>query len=116
MVRFLDDVDHPAVKANIDISHLALANAAGRSCDGCKGRRSTSTSPTATARSTATCRRAAAWSTSRRTCEEIKALGIDDATVSIELEYSPEPDKIVEWVREAYGSTAALMREAGLRG
>jgi len=34
----------------------------------------------------------------------------------VELEYSPEPDKIVEWVREAYGSTAALMRGAGLRG
>ncbi|MEJ7663277.1 MAG: hypothetical protein WKG07_28925 [Hymenobacter sp.] len=33
-------------------------------------------------------------------------LGLDDATVSVELEYSPEPDKIVEWVR-AYGSTAA---------
>src|SRR5580700_7289955 len=25
MVRFLDDVNHPAVKANIDVSHLALA-------------------------------------------------------------------------------------------
>ena len=25
MVRFLDDVDHPAVQANIDISHLQLA-------------------------------------------------------------------------------------------
>jgi sugar phosphate isomerase/epimerase len=45
----------------------------------------------------------------------IKQLGIDDATVSIELEYSPEPEKIVEWVREAYDSTAALMRQAGLR-
>src|SRR5207253_4870 len=25
MVRFLDDVDHAAVKANIDVSHLALS-------------------------------------------------------------------------------------------
>ena len=25
MTRFLDDCDHPAVKANIDISHLVLA-------------------------------------------------------------------------------------------
>ena len=48
--------------------------------------------------------------------EAIRGLGLDDATVSVELEYSPEPDKIVDWVREAYGSTAALMREAGLRG
>ena len=46
----------------------------------------------------------------------IKDLELDDATVSIELEYAPEPDKIVDWVREAYQSTASLMREAGLRG
>src|SRR6476620_2705040 len=45
----------------------------------------------------------------------IKDLGIDDATVSIELEYSPEPDRIVDWVREAYTATARLMAEAGLR-
>ena len=46
---------------------------------------------------------------------EIKALGIDGA-VSIELEYSPQPERIVEWVREAYEATDRLMREAGLRG
>ena len=45
---------------------------------------------------------------------EIAALGIDGA-ISIELEYSPEPDKIVEWVREAYTATDRLMREAGIR-
>ena len=48
---------------------------------------------------------------------EIAALGVGEAggAVSIELEYSPEPDKIVEWVTEAYAATARLMREAGLR-
>ena len=39
-----------------------------------------------------------------------------EGTVSIELEYSPDPDKIVEWVAEAYNSTAAIMRELGVRG
>ena len=28
MVRFLDDVNHPAVKANIDVSHLQLSGTA----------------------------------------------------------------------------------------
>jgi hypothetical protein len=46
---------------------------------------------------------------------EIKALAIDGA-ISIELEYSPEPDKITEWVAEAYVATDRLMRQAGLRG
>jgi sugar phosphate isomerase/epimerase len=46
---------------------------------------------------------------------EIRDLGIEGA-VSIELEYSPDPDRIVEWVREAYEATSGLMKEAGLRG
>ena len=49
------------------------------------------------------------------TLQEIKALGID-GTVSIELEYSPEPAKIVDWVREAYTATDRLMQQVGLRG
>ena len=45
---------------------------------------------------------------------EIAALGIDGA-MSIELEYSPEPEKIDEWVKEAYVSTDRLMREYSMR-
>jgi sugar phosphate isomerase/epimerase len=37
-------------------------------------------------------------------------------TVSIELEYSPEPDRIVEWVREAYDKTNQIMQELNCRG
>jgi D-psicose/D-tagatose/L-ribulose 3-epimerase len=37
-------------------------------------------------------------------------------TVSIELEYSPEPDKIVEWVTEAYRQTDEMMQTLGCRG
>jgi hypothetical protein len=36
--------------------------------------------------------------------------------MSIELEYSPQPEKITEWVAEAYHATDRLMRQAGLRG
>ena len=39
-----------------------------------------------------------------------------DGTVSIELEYSPDPDNIEEWVTEAYEKTDALMQAIGLRG
>jgi sugar phosphate isomerase/epimerase len=115
MVRFLDEVGHPAVKANIDVSHLQLSGTApeelrrlrGRAihvhlsdCDGKvhgdlpPGRGVVNFAPY---------------------LREIKALDIDGA-VSIELEYSPQPEKIVDWVREAYQATDRLMREAGLRG
>jgi D-psicose/D-tagatose/L-ribulose 3-epimerase len=114
MVRFIDDVNHPAVSANIDVSHLLLAKVAPEElrtlknkavhvhisdCDGKKhgdlppGRGVVPFEPY---------------------LREIKALEIDGA-VSIELEYSPEPAKIVEWVTEAYQSTAKLMDNVGLR-
>jgi sugar phosphate isomerase/epimerase len=114
MLRFLDDVNHPAVAANIDVSHLHLAKVApeelrrlkGRAihvhisdCDGKKhgdlppGRGVVDFLPYLT---------------------EIKNLDIDGA-VSIELEYSPEPERIVEWVAEAYRETDRLMQQVGLR-
>jgi sugar phosphate isomerase/epimerase len=46
--------------------------------------------------------------------EAIKDLQIDGA-VSIELEYSPEPDRIEEWVAEAYRTTNDLLQRVGLR-
>jgi sugar phosphate isomerase/epimerase len=115
MSRFLDDVACPAVKANLDISHLALCRQPpvlveklrGRvahvhlsDCDGKvhgdlpPGRGVVDFPPY---------------------LQAIKNLDIPDATISIELEYSPEPEKIVEWVTEAYTKTATLMRAAGLR-
>jgi D-psicose/D-tagatose/L-ribulose 3-epimerase len=115
MAKFLDDVAHPAVKANLDISHLVLAHqSAGlveqlrgkiahvhiSDCDGLvhgdlpPGRGVVDFPPY---------------------LDAIRRLELDGATISIELEYSPEPEKIVDWVREAYDSTASLMRAAGLR-
>jgi D-psicose/D-tagatose/L-ribulose 3-epimerase len=116
MAKFLDEVDRPAVRANVDVSHMvlakqppeALAKLKGRvehvhisDCDGKvhgdlpPGRGVVDFPPYLKA---------------------IKDLGDDGLTISIELEYSPEPDKIVDWVREAYQSTSRLMHEAGLRG
>src|SRR5687768_17171348 len=110
MARFLDDCDHGAVRANIDISHLVLAKVApeelrrlaGKAihvhisdCDGKKhgdlppGRGVVPFEPY---------------------LREIKALNIDGA-ISIELEYSPQPDTITEWVAEAYQATDRLMRQ-----
>jgi hypothetical protein len=47
--------------------------------------------------------------------QAIKELKIDGA-IPIELEYSPDPKRIVEWVTEAYTQTDKLMSLAGLRG
>src|SRR5262249_25809001 len=38
MVRFIDEVNHPAVRANIDVSHLQLANVAPEELRRLKGK------------------------------------------------------------------------------
>lgn len=114
MDEFLNDVAQPQVKANVDISHLALAHdsaakiakLAGRighvhlsDCDGVKhgdlppGRGVVNFPPY---------------------LEALADAGFT-GTVSIELEYSPEPGKIVDWVREAYQSSSRVMDELGIR-
>jgi D-psicose/D-tagatose/L-ribulose 3-epimerase len=114
MCRFIDEVNHPALQANIDVSHLQLMHIApeelrklrGKAihvhisdCDGKvhgdlpPGRGVVDFLPY---------------------LREIKDLKIDGA-ISIELEYSPEPDKIRDWVAEAYRETDKLMRAVDLR-
>ena len=115
MVQFIDDVNHPALQANIDVSHLCLAKVPAEELRRLKGK---------------------AIHVHISDCDgkvhgdlppgrgvvdfvpylrESKALGLEGA-VSIELEYSPDPARIEEWVREAYAATDRLMREVGLRG
>ena len=115
MSRFLDDCDHRAIQANIDISHLVLADVApeelrrlrGRAChvhiSDCDGKKHGDLPPG---------RGVVQFEPYLR---EIKSLEIDGA-ISIELEYSPEPDRIVEWVEEAYRETDKLLQKVGLRG
>jgi sugar phosphate isomerase/epimerase len=115
MARFLGGVNVPSVQANIDISHMVLSHTPpealrklkGKAChvhiSDCDGRVHGDLPPG---------RGVVDFPPFLR---EIQSLGIDGA-ISIELEYSPEPDKIVDWVTEAYQATDRLMRADGLRG
>ncbi len=115
MEQFIREIDSPAVFANIDVSHVVLAGdkpddlrrLAGLAhhvhfsdCDGQvhgdlpPGQGVIDFRP---------------WMTA------LKGLNIEGA-LSIELEFCPQPERIVEWVRDAYTQTARLMDEAGLRG
>jgi sugar phosphate isomerase/epimerase len=115
MVRFLDDVNHPAVRANIDISHLHLSRVAPQELRRLAGRAAHVHLSDCDGKVHGDLPPGRGVVDFLPYLREIKALGIDGA-VSIELEYSPEPEKIVEWVREAYDATDRLMRQVGLRG
>src|SRR5687768_6273378 len=115
MVRFVDECKHSRVRANIDISHLVLSDTSpgdlqklrGKAihvhlsdCDGKvhgdlpPGRGVVKFGPY---------------------LQAIKELNIPNGVVSIELEYAPDPKKIVAWVEEAYRETARLMDMVGMR-
>jgi sugar phosphate isomerase/epimerase len=114
MVRFLDEVNHPAVRANIDISHLLLSGTRPEEVRRLKGRAAHVHLSDCDGKVHGDLPPGRGVVDFIPYLQEIKALGIDGA-VSIELEYSPEPAKIVEWVREAYEATDRLMRQVGLR-
>ena len=114
MVRFLKDVDSPAVFANIDVSHVLLCGDAPTEIaklknlahhvhiSDCDGKVHGDMPP------------GRGVVDFPAHLDEIRKLEME-GTMSIELEYSPEPEKIIEWVTEAYESTAKLMADAGLR-
>src|SRR5262245_15238704 len=115
MVRFLDEVNHPAVRANIDVSHLQLSRTAPEELRRLKGKAIHVHISDCDGKVHGDLPPGRGVVDFPPYLREIKALGIDGA-VSIELEYSPQPDRIADWVREAYESTDRLMRQAGLRG
>lgn len=117
MKQFLDDVDCNSVKANLDISHLVLANQPAESLEllrdrighihisDCDGRVHGDLPPG---------RGVVDFSSY---LDKIGALGLNekDVVMSIELEYSPEPDKIEAWVTEAFTATTTLLHQSGLK-
>lgn len=114
MVRFIDEVNHPAVRANIDVSHLELAHVKPEELRRLKGKAIHVHISDCDGKVHGDLPPGRGVMNFEPYLREIKALVIDGA-VSIELEYSPEPAKIAEWVREAYTQTDKLMQAAGLR-
>ena len=114
MVRFIDDVCHPAVQANIDISHLCLANVEPRELRRLKGKAIHVHISDCDGKVHGDLPPGRGVVKFAPYLKEIADLEIDGA-ISIELEYSPQPDQIEAWVAEAYRETDKLMKECGLR-
>lgn len=114
MSRFIDEVNHPAVMANADISHMYLMgdmpeslhqlegkilNVHFSDCDGKvhgdlpPGR---GVVPLVDYLST------------------LSRIGFD-GPVSIELEWAPDPSKVKDWVQEAYSSTSEMMQDLSIQ-
>jgi D-psicose/D-tagatose/L-ribulose 3-epimerase len=115
MAAFLDQAAHPALKANIDVSHLHLAHVPPEEIRKLRGKAIHVHLSDCDGKVHGDLPPGCGVVDFLPYLREIQSLGIDGA-VSIELEYSPEPDRVEEWVREAYRETDRLLREANLRG
>jgi sugar phosphate isomerase/epimerase len=115
MVSFLDDVHHPAVRANLDISHLALAHTPAEEIPKLQGRIAHVHFSDCDGKKHGDLPPGRGVVNFRPYLAQLKKVGFG-GVISIELEYSPEPAKIVEWVTEAYRESDKLMQEIGIRG
>lgn len=115
MVRFIDDVRCPAVQANIDVSHLCLAKVEPEELRRLKGKAIHVHISDCDGKVHGDLPPGRGVVNFEPYLREIAALQID-GVVSIELEYSPQPDQIEAWVAEAYRETDRLMQTVGLRG
>ena len=114
MLQFLKAVGHPNVGANADVSHLHLANDAPKRLKELQkqimhvhlsdnnGKVHGDLPP---GRGTAPLKEYL------QVLKEMKY----DGTVTIELEFSPDPDRIKDWVKESYEVTAKMMSDLGVR-
>lgn len=116
MVRFLDDVGLPNVKANIDISHLVLSRVGAAEIGRLKGRVGHVHLSDCDGKVHGDLPPGRGVVPFEPYLREIKNLALGERAISIELEYSPEPERIVEWVQEAYRETDKLMQGLSMRG
>jgi D-psicose/D-tagatose/L-ribulose 3-epimerase len=114
LVRFVREIDHPAVRANADISHLHLANESFDDVKKLKGLIGHIHLSDCDGKVHGDLPAGHGVTPIKEYLQAIIDTGYD-GTVSIELEYSPDPDKIVEWAQEAYDGTARIMDELGVR-
>jgi D-psicose/D-tagatose/L-ribulose 3-epimerase len=115
MLKFLNDVGLPNVLANCDISHLDLVNAPVEQVARLKGRIGHVHLSDCNGKAHGDLPPGRGVTPIKAYLKAIRDTGFD-RTVSIELEYSPEPDRIVQWVEEAYRETDKIMRDLKCRG
>ena len=114
MARFIDEVGLENVKANIDISHLVLADSSPSELKLLKGKAAHVHISDCDGKVHGDLPPGRGVVKFVPYLQAIKELDFD-GSISLELEYSPDPSKIVEWVEEAYNVTNQLMQQVDLR-
>jgi sugar phosphate isomerase/epimerase len=114
LVRFVNEVNTPAVLANADISHLHLSDASFADVALMKGMIGHIHLSDCDGKVHGDMPAGMGVTPIKEYLQAIVDTGYE-GTVSIELEYAPEGTEIIPWAQRAYDGTAAIMREVGVR-
>lgn len=114
LAKFIDDVDHSVVKANIDCSHLWLMGLDASEILKLKGRIIHTHFSDCNGETHGDLPPGRGNTPLIKYLEALREAGFD-GVISLELEYAPQLDQIVPWVTEAYDATAAMMDRLGVR-
>ncbi|MEM4310981.1 MAG: sugar phosphate isomerase/epimerase family protein [Nitrososphaerales archaeon] len=115
MVKFLKDVNHPNVKANADVSHLHLIRLPPDELKKLKDLVAHVHFSDNNGQVHGDLPPGKGNAPLKDYLRVLKEMNYNDA-ISIELEFCPVPDKVVDWVTEAYKVTAQMMDELKIRG
>jgi sugar phosphate isomerase/epimerase len=116
MARFIDQCGHPRVGANIDISHLVLADCPPAEVQKLRGKAIHVHLSDCDGKTHGDLPPGRGVVKFAPYLQAIRELRMEHGTDSIELEYCSDPEKIVDWVEEAYREASRLMEAAELRG
>jgi sugar phosphate isomerase/epimerase len=114
MLAFLEEVDRPNCLANVDIGHLHVRHIPPEQIARLAGR----IGGVHLSDNDGTVHND--WPTGRGNADivgyllALQAVGYDDV-ISVELEFAPDPDGIVEWVADCYTETTKIMDRLGIR-
>jgi D-psicose/D-tagatose/L-ribulose 3-epimerase len=114
LVRFVNEVNVPAVLANADISHLHLSDASFADVALMKGMIGHIHLSDCDGKVHGDMPAGMGVTPIKEYLHAIVGTGYE-GTVSIELEYAPEGTEIIPWAQRAYDGTAAIMRDVGVR-
>jgi D-psicose/D-tagatose/L-ribulose 3-epimerase len=114
MARFIEDVHHPSVKANADISHLYLMGDTPASLERLRGKVINVHFSDCDGVVHGDLPPGRGVVPLREYLRALRQIGAE-CPVSIELQWPDDPGTIREWVTEAYAQTSKMMNELGLR-
>jgi sugar phosphate isomerase/epimerase len=115
LARFVKEIDHPAVRANADISHLHLSNCSFEEVAVLTGLIGHIHVSDCDGKAHGDMPAGMGVTPIKEYLAAIRDTGYD-GTVSIELEFAPDAEEIVAWAQKAYDGTAAIMVDLGVRG